>query len=150
MKAKVESADAARNTMDTAVPRIEELKLKLRKCIIEKNDLEIKMEEAVQDSGDFNIYICSHGRCHLRDIWFIKMLPAAGRKDIKEEFRVMASALSKEMGMMEAQLNRWKQTAHEAVSLREESKSLKALLDEKVPCYFLYWPYPIQLLQHKK
>ncbi|KAG6787598.1 hypothetical protein POTOM_003640 [Populus tomentosa] len=104
VKAKVESADAARNTMDTAVPRIEELELKLRKCIIEKNDLEIKMEEAVQDSG---------------------------RKDIKEEFRVMASALSKEMGMMEAQLNRWKQTAHEAVSLREESKSLKALLDEK-------------------
>ncbi|KAJ6945066.1 E3 ubiquitin-protein ligase BRE1-like 2 isoform X1 [Populus alba x Populus x berolinensis] len=131
VKAKVESADAARNTMDTAVPRIEELELKLRKCIIEKNDLEIKMEEAVQDSGDFNIYICSHGRCNLRDIWFIKMLPAAGRKDIKEEFRVMASALSKEMGMMEAQLNRWKQTAHEAVSLREESKSLKALLDEK-------------------
>lgn len=104
VKAKVESADAARNTMDTAVPRIEELELKLRKCIIEKNDLEIKMEEAVQDSG---------------------------RNDIKEEFRVMASALSKEMGMMEAQLNRWKQTAHEAVSLREESKSLKALLDEK-------------------
>uniref|UniRef100_A0A6N2M9N3 E3 ubiquitin protein ligase n=1 Tax=Salix viminalis TaxID=40686 RepID=A0A6N2M9N3_SALVM len=104
VKAKVESADAARNTMDTAVPRIEELELNLRKCIIEKNDLEIKMEEAVQDSG---------------------------RKDIKEEFRVMASALSKEMGMMEAQLNRWKQTAHEAVSLREESKSLKALLNEK-------------------
>ncbi|KAG5227554.1 E3 ubiquitin-protein ligase [Salix suchowensis] len=90
VKAKVESADAARNTMDTAVPRIEELELNLRKCIIEKNDLEIKMEEAVQDS-----------------------------------------ALSKEMGMMEAQLNRWKQTAHEAVSLREESKSLKALLNEK-------------------
>ncbi|XP_011010702.1 PREDICTED: E3 ubiquitin-protein ligase BRE1-like 2 isoform X3 [Populus euphratica] len=104
VKAKIESADAARNTMDTAVPRIEELELKLRKCIIEKNDLEIKMEEAVQDSG---------------------------RNDIKEEFRVMASALSKEMGMMEAQLNRWKQTAHEAVSSREQSKSLKALLNEK-------------------
>ncbi|KAJ6713454.1 E3 UBIQUITIN-PROTEIN LIGASE BRE1 [Salix purpurea] len=104
VKAKVESADAARNMMDTAVPRIEELELNLRKCIIEKNDLEIKMEEAVQDSG---------------------------RKDIKEEFRVMASALSKEMCMMEAQLNRWKQTAHEAVSLHEESKSLKALLNEK-------------------
>ena len=62
VKAKVESADAARNTMDTTVPRIEELELNLRKCIIEKNDLEIKMEEAVQDSGDFNICICSHGR----------------------------------------------------------------------------------------
>lgn len=47
----------------------------------------------------------------------------------------MASALSKEMGMMEAQLNRWKQTAHEALSLREKSKSLKASLSEKVICF---------------
>jgi hypothetical protein len=23
------------------------------------------------------------------------------------------------------------------------------LLNEKVPCYFLYWPYPFQLLQNK-
>ncbi|KAF5748821.1 hypothetical protein HS088_TW04G00781 [Tripterygium wilfordii] len=55
-----------------------------------------------------------------------------GRKDIKEEFRVMASALSKEMEMMEAQLKRWKQTAHEAVFLRDEAQSLKSLLGEKV------------------
>lgn len=44
----------------------------------------------------------------------------------------MATALSKEMGMMEAQLNRWKEIAHEALSLREESQSLKDLLVEKV------------------
>lgn len=44
----------------------------------------------------------------------------------------MAAALSKEMGMMEAQLTRWKQTAHEALSLREESQSLRVLLSEKV------------------
>ena len=44
----------------------------------------------------------------------------------------MASALSKEIGMMEAQLNRWKETAHEALSLREEAQSLKALLGRKV------------------
>ncbi len=63
---------------------------------------------------------------------FVKVLPTAGRKDIKSEFRVMASALSKEMGMMEAQLKRWKETAHEALSLHEEAKSLKAQLDKKV------------------
>ncbi|XP_012093331.1 E3 ubiquitin-protein ligase BRE1-like 2 isoform X2 [Jatropha curcas] len=101
---KIESADAARSTIDTAESRIEELELQLKNCVIEKNDLEIKMEEAIQDSG---------------------------RKDVKAEFRVMAAALSKEMGMMEAQLNRWKQTAHEALSLREKSESLRASLTEK-------------------
>ncbi|KAK6272782.1 hypothetical protein POUND7_009865 [Theobroma cacao] len=101
---KAESADAARNIIDNADSRIEELELQLQKCIIERNDLEIKMEEAIQD---------------------------AGRNDIKAEFRVMASALSKEMGMMEAQLNRWKETAHEAISLREEAQTLKDVLSDK-------------------
>ncbi|XWS52410.1 hypothetical protein CRYUN_Cryun11dG0068200 [Craigia yunnanensis] len=101
---KAESSDAARNTIDNADSRIEELELQLEKCIIERNDLEIKMEEAIQD---------------------------AGRNDIKAEFRVMASALSKEMGMMEAQLNRWKETAHEAISLNEEAEALKAFLSDK-------------------
>ncbi|TXG73101.1 hypothetical protein EZV62_001680 [Acer yangbiense] len=101
---RVESVDAARSTIEDPEPRIEQLELQLQKCILEKNDLEIKMEETAQDSG---------------------------RKDIKSEFRVMASALSKEMGMMEAQLNRWKEIADEALSLRDEAQSLKASLSEK-------------------
>lgn len=56
----------------------------------------------------------------------------AGRKDIKAEFQVMASALSKEKGMMRAQLNRWKDAAQESLSLREEARSLKTSLDRKV------------------
>lgn len=44
----------------------------------------------------------------------------------------MASALSKEMGMMEAQLKRWKDAAHEAVSLREKAHSLREVLNVKV------------------
>lgn len=101
---RAESADAARNTIDDSESRIEQLELQLQKSIIEKNDLGLKMEEAIQDSG---------------------------RKDIKAEFRVMASALSKEMGMMEAQLNRWKETADEALSLREKAVSLKVSLSAK-------------------
>ncbi|XP_058209785.1 E3 ubiquitin-protein ligase BRE1-like 2 [Rhododendron vialii] len=101
---KLESLEVTRNAIDNGKSGIEELEIQLQKCIIEKNELEIKMEEAVQDSG---------------------------RKDIKAEFHVMATALSKEMAMMEAQLNRWKEIAHEALSLREESQSLKDLLVEK-------------------
>ena len=51
LNTKAESADAARNTIDNADSRIEELELQLQKCIIERNDIEIKMEEAIQDAG---------------------------------------------------------------------------------------------------
>ncbi|KAI4308406.1 hypothetical protein L6164_031486 [Bauhinia variegata] len=105
LNSKLESADTARHSVDNSDSRIEELELQLQKCIIEKNDLEIKMEETIQDSG---------------------------RKDIKSEFHVMASALSKEMEMMEAQLKRWKDSAHEAISLREKAHSLRTLLSGKM------------------
>lgn len=51
LNAKVESADAARYDIENSDSRTEELELQLKKCIIEKNDLEVKMEEAIQDSG---------------------------------------------------------------------------------------------------
>ncbi|CAI8586519.1 unnamed protein product [Vicia faba] len=101
---KLDSCDNARRILDNFDSKTDDLELQLEKCIIEKNHLEIKMEEAKQDTG---------------------------RKDIKSEFRVMASALSKEMGMMEAQLKRWKDAALEAVSLREKAHSLRAELSGK-------------------
>ncbi|KAB2628727.1 E3 ubiquitin-protein ligase BRE1-like 2 [Pyrus ussuriensis x Pyrus communis] len=103
---KLESADAVRNAIDNSDSRIEELELQLQKCVIAKNDFEINMEEAVQDSGK-------------------------RRKDIIAEFRVMASSLCKEMGMVETQLKRWKETAHETLCLRDKAQSLKASLSTK-------------------
>ncbi|KAF9587252.1 hypothetical protein IFM89_039533 [Coptis chinensis] len=105
LSVKAESADAARNDIKDCETKIEELECQLQRCIVERNDLEMKVEEVEQDSG---------------------------RKDIKTEFHVMISAFSKEMDMMEAQLNRWKGTACEALSLREEAHSLKAQLSRKV------------------
>lgn len=104
LNVKAESVDAARDKLDKSESKIEELEHQLQKCVIEKNEVEIKMEEALQDSG---------------------------RKDVKEEFKVMASALLKEMGMMESRVNRWKGTADEANSLREKAQSLNSLLDRK-------------------
>lgn len=49
---RAESADAARNTVDDSESRIERLEVQLQKSIIEKNDLGLKMEEAIQDSGE--------------------------------------------------------------------------------------------------
>jgi len=44
----------------------------------------------------------------------------------------MASALTKEMEMMESQLNRSKEAACEVLALRRESDSLREALDSKV------------------
>ncbi|KAG6433183.1 hypothetical protein SASPL_104791 [Salvia splendens] len=101
---KGESMDSARSAIGGSESKVEELQNQLQSIVTQKNDMEIKMEETLQNSG---------------------------RKDIKEEFQVMASALTKEMGMMESQLNKWKITADEALSLREKAQSLSALLDVK-------------------
>nr|GEW94871.1 E3 ubiquitin-protein ligase BRE1-like 2 isoform X3 [Tanacetum cinerariifolium] len=101
---KIESLDALKSSNDNPDSTIESLEQQLQQIINENNELEIRMEEAVQDSE---------------------------RKDIKAEFQVMASALSKEMEMMKSQLNRWKDTGSEAVSLKEAAQSLRALVDQK-------------------
>lgn len=44
----------------------------------------------------------------------------------------MASALTKEMEMMESQLNRSKLAASEALALRKEADSLRPLLNRRV------------------
>ena len=67
---KLESAVNARHIHDNFDSRIDELKLQLQKCIIEKNDLEITMEEAKQDTGlrsTFSLFIfavCMFGSPH--------------------------------------------------------------------------------------
>lgn len=102
---KTESVNALKNPIDNNTDSIiEDLEKKLQQCINENNELEIKMEEAVQDSE---------------------------RKDIKGEFEVMRSALSKEIGMMTSQLNKWKETGSEAIKLQEEAHSLRALVEKK-------------------
>ena len=52
LELKAESTDTAKTAIDNAERRLEELEQRLQSCILEKNDLEAKMEEAVQDSGN--------------------------------------------------------------------------------------------------
>lgn len=51
MIGKTESTDAARYKIGSSESKVEELQNQLQKCIIDKNEMEIKMEEAMQDSG---------------------------------------------------------------------------------------------------
>lgn len=43
--------DAAKKAVDNSESRIEELEHRIYRLITEKNEQEIKMEEAIQDSG---------------------------------------------------------------------------------------------------
>nr|CDM86286.1 unnamed protein product [Triticum aestivum] len=105
MCAKGESVDNIKQSITSYEAKIEELEHKILKSMAEKNDLEIKVEESLQDSG---------------------------KKDFKDEIHVMAASLSKEMEMMENQLNRSKDAASEALALREEADSLRTLLAKKI------------------
>ncbi|XP_062211518.1 E3 ubiquitin-protein ligase BRE1-like 2 isoform X2 [Phragmites australis] len=103
--AKADSVDNIKQTITTYETKIEELEHQIQIFIAEKNDLEIKVEETLQDSG---------------------------KKDFKDEIHVMAAALSKEMEMMENQLSRSKDAASEAIALREEANSLRSLVAKKI------------------
>lgn len=48
---KAESVDAARKIINDSESKIEELEHQLERCVIENNELAVKMEEAIQDSG---------------------------------------------------------------------------------------------------
>ncbi|TVU46597.1 hypothetical protein EJB05_06140 [Eragrostis curvula] len=103
--AKSESIDNIRLNIATYETKIEELEHQVQMLMAEKNDLEIKVEETLQDSG---------------------------KKDFKDEIHVMAAALSKEIEMMENQLNRSKDAASEALALREEANTLRTLVAKKI------------------
>ncbi|KAG8092228.1 hypothetical protein GUJ93_ZPchr0012g19682 [Zizania palustris] len=105
MLAKAESVDSIKQSITTYKAKIEDLEHEIQKLMVEKNDLEIKIEEALQDSG---------------------------KKDFKDEIHVMASSLSKEMELLENQLNRSKDAASEALALREEADYLRTLLAKKI------------------
>lgn len=53
LRLKVESADALQKVLSENESRIEDLELQLKRCISEKNDNELKMEEAEQDMGKY-------------------------------------------------------------------------------------------------
>lgn len=48
---KAEAVDVAKNGICNAESKIAELEQQLRKCVTENNELEIKMEETLEDSG---------------------------------------------------------------------------------------------------
>ncbi|XP_024516712.1 E3 ubiquitin-protein ligase BRE1-like 2 isoform X1 [Selaginella moellendorffii] len=101
---KAEAGEAARRDVAVAESRITALEAKLQQCMADRDDLQLRVEELNQLSG---------------------------RKDTVAELKLMISTLHKEMGMMQLQLNKYKDAAHEVCSLRADSHSMAAVLERK-------------------
>lgn len=51
LNGKAEAVDVAKTGISNAESKIAELEQKLQNCVTENNELEIKMEETLEDSG---------------------------------------------------------------------------------------------------
>ena len=57
---------------------------------------------------------------------------ASGRKQIIAEFKSLVSSFPDEMGSMQSQLRKYKESASDIHSLRADVKSVSSILDRKV------------------
>ncbi|XP_077236568.1 E3 ubiquitin-protein ligase BRE1-like 1 [Tasmannia lanceolata] len=101
---KIDLADASQEVSEIADSRISELENELQRRIDERNLLETKLEESSREPG---------------------------RKEIIAEFKALVSTLPKDMGVMQSQLNKYKEAALEVHSLQAEVRSLSNILDRK-------------------
>ncbi|XP_077235379.1 histone mono-ubiquitination 1 isoform X2 [Tasmannia lanceolata] len=101
---KINLADVSRGDSEIAESRISELEKELQRRIDERNLLETKLEEASREPG---------------------------RKEIIAEFKALVSSLPKDMGIMQSQLNKYKEAALEVHALQSEVRSLSNILDRK-------------------
>eukprot|EP00249_Psilotum_nudum_P020098 c27565_g1_i1 orf=1014-3680(-) len=101
---KAEAGEAAQKVATIYNATISDIESKLHQCIMDRDELQLKLEEISQSSE---------------------------RKDEVTEFKVMVSTLHKEMCMMQQQLNNYKEAACGAHSLQADVQSVNAILDRK-------------------
>eukprot|EP00262_Sarcandra_glabra_P011428 TRINITY_DN2738_c0_g3_i1.p1 TRINITY_DN2738_c0_g3~~TRINITY_DN2738_c0_g3_i1.p1 ORF type:complete len:882 (+),score=196.77 TRINITY_DN2738_c0_g3_i1:207-2852(+) len=101
---KVDLADVSRRASAVADSQIMELEKEIQRRTDEIKLLETKLEVASREPG---------------------------RKEIIAEFNTMVSSLPKDMGAMQSQLSKYKESASEIHSLRAEVQSLSNILDRK-------------------
>jgi hypothetical protein len=83
----LESTDNARHILDSSDSGTDELELQLQKCIIERNDLELTLEEAKQDTGlhiTFSVFIFV--ACMFESLSFLQYFMFQGEKISKLSF----------------------------------------------------------------
>lgn len=72
---------------------------------------------------------------------------ASGRKEIIAEFKSLLSSFPEEMGPMQSQLSKYKESASDIHSLRADVHSISSILDQKVG-FCLYELYFLATQNH--
>ncbi|XP_027112931.1 E3 ubiquitin-protein ligase BRE1-like 1 isoform X1 [Coffea arabica] len=104
MHLRVELLDINHRSASVADLRITELEKGIQKYINEKNLIEVKLEEALREPS---------------------------RKEIIAKFKALVSSFPVEMGHMQSQLSKYKETATDIHTLRADVKSLSSILEQK-------------------
>ncbi|CAL5382679.1 unnamed protein product [Camellia sinensis] len=104
MNMKNDLVDVFNRNAAVAVCRTTELQIEIQKQINEKNLIETRLEEASREPG---------------------------RKEIIAEFKALVSSFPEDMGSMQSQLRKYKETASDVHSLRANVQSLSTILDRK-------------------
>ncbi|KAL3537048.1 hypothetical protein ACH5RR_000414, partial [Cinchona calisaya] len=104
MHFKIELLDVNHRSASVADSRISELEKETQKYLHEKNLIEAKLEEASREPS---------------------------RKEIIAQFKSLVSSFPEEMGNMQGQLSKYKETAADIHALRADVKSLSSILAQK-------------------
>ncbi|KAF5744281.1 Histone ubiquitination proteins group [Tripterygium wilfordii] len=102
---KNDLVDVSIRSSAVADSRISELEVEIEKQISERNMIQSKFEEASREPG---------------------------RKEIIAEFKTLLSSFPEEMGTMQSQLSKYKESTSDIHSLRADVKSLSDVVDRKV------------------
>lgn len=104
MHLKVELLDINHQSASVSDSRIIELEKGIQKYVNEKNLIEVRLEEALREPS---------------------------RKEIIAKFKALVSSFPEEMGHMQSQLCKYKETATDIHTLRADVKSLSSILEQK-------------------
>nr|GMD77663.1 E3 ubiquitin-protein ligase BRE1-like 1 [Ipomoea batatas] len=105
MNLKNDLLDVLHRSSTVADSRINDLEMEIQKHKRERNLIEMRLEEASREPG---------------------------RKEIISEFKTLVSSFPEEMGSMQNQLRKYKETAANVHSLRADVQSLSNILNQKV------------------
>jgi E3 ubiquitin-protein ligase BRE1 len=113
---------------------VADIRTEIQKAIEQRNVIENRLKEEAREPGwYFPSFLCK--ACYLIPLWFTigdAFAFASGRKEIIAEFKSLLSSFPEEMGSMQSQLTKYKESASDLHSLRADVHSISSILDQKV------------------
>ncbi|CAJ1780003.1 unnamed protein product [Sphenostylis stenocarpa] len=132
---KNDLADIFQRSVAVSDFRVADLRSEIQKKIEERNMIENKLKEEAREPGPDppSPYCIRHAILSLCGFIMCDTFAlASGRKQIIAEFKSLVSSFPEEMGSMQSQLRKYKESASDIHSLRADVQSISSILDRKV------------------